>query len=54
MIRDTRISGYQLSLLMMSFIFGSSAIVAPAATAGQDAWLAFILGWLGGLLLMWI
>jgi spore germination protein KB len=54
MIKDTRISGYQLSLLMMGFIFGSTTIVTPAATAGQDAWLAFILGWLGGFLLMWL
>jgi len=48
------ISGYQLSLLIMGFLFGSTAIFTPASSARQDAWLAYLVGWGGGFFLMWI
>jgi spore germination protein KB len=48
MIKNTRISSTQLFLLITGYIFGSSAIMNSAAAAGCDAWLAYLLGWLGG------
>lgn len=54
MVRDVKISSFQLSMLIIGFIFGSSAILNPSVGAGQDAWLAYLLGLSGGLLLMGI
>jgi len=54
MKNDVKISSIQLSLIMIGFIFGSSAIINPATGAYQDAWLAFIIGWFGSYLLVGI
>jgi spore germination protein KB len=54
MIKDIKISGFQLALLIMGFLFGSTAVLNPTTIAGQDAWLAYIFGWLGGFLLIWL
>lgn len=54
MVRNVKISSIQLSLLIMGFVFGSSAIITPAAAAYQDAWLAYIIGWAGGYVLIGI
>ncbi|SHH65250.1 spore germination protein KB [Caloranaerobacter azorensis DSM 13643] len=54
MIRNERISPVQLSFIMIGFIFGSSAIITPAVSAYQDAWLAYIIGWIGGYILIGI
>lgn len=54
MIKEIKISEYQLAMLMMGFLFGSTAIINPASTAGQDAWLVFLLGWAEGFFLMWL
>lgn len=51
-IKEVKISSIQLSLLIIGFIFGSTAIMNPAAAAYQDAWLAYIIGWIGGLFLI--
>ncbi len=49
-----KISSYQLAMLMMGFIFGTSAISVMAIAAYQDAWIAFIMGWCGGFILLGI
>lgn len=51
---EVKISPVQLSFLLTGFLFGSSAILNPATAARQDAWLAFLLGWAGGVLLIGI
>ena len=50
MTKKVRISKYQLSLLIISFIF--HAISGLGAKAKQDAWLALILAWAGGFILL--
>lgn len=52
MLKDTKISKIQLSVIMIGFIFGESAISGLGANAGQDAWLAYLLAWLGGMVLL--
>lgn len=52
MIKNEKISPTQLSMLLMGFIFGSSAIITPAVAARQDAWIAYIIGWAGGYILI--
>ncbi|HHV64124.1 MAG TPA: endospore germination permease [Peptococcaceae bacterium] len=54
MMTNVKISGYQLALLIMGFLFGSTAVLNPTAMAGQDAWLAYILAWVGGFMLIWL
>ncbi|MBZ4646965.1 MAG: spore germination protein [Petroclostridium sp.] len=54
MVKDVKISSIQLSFLIMGFILGSTAIVNPAAGARQDSWLAYIIGWAGGFILIGI
>lgn len=49
--KQVQISTYQFTILLMGFILGSTVIIIPGSYADQDAWLAFILGWLGGFLL---
>ncbi|MCC5911107.1 MAG: endospore germination permease [Clostridiaceae bacterium] len=49
--KQVQISAYQFTVLLMGFIVGSTGIIIPGSRAGQDAWLAYILGWLGGFLL---
>lgn len=52
MIKNVKISSAQLFFLAAAFIWGNSSIVSTASLAGRDAWLAFILGWIGGFLLL--
>ncbi|MCK8824224.1 GerAB/ArcD/ProY family transporter [Fuchsiella alkaliacetigena] len=52
MIEEAKISGYQLGMLIVGFVFGSSVILNPAAVAYQDAWFAQLLAWLGGFVLL--
>ncbi len=47
-----KISGIQLFLLLLGFLFGSTVILGPAMGAKNDAWLAIILGGATGVLLM--
>lgn len=53
-MEKTQISGIQLYLILLGFLFGSSVILTPALGAGRDAWLAMILAGVAGLLLMWV
>jgi len=47
-----KISSIQLFALMEGFLIGSTIIINPASSAKEDSWLAFIIGWLGGLALI--
>lgn len=47
-MKEAQISGVQLFMIIAGFVFGSTAIMNPAADAYHDAWLAYLLGWLGG------
>ncbi len=49
-----KISSFQLSTLIIGFVFGSSLIISPGEGAGHDAWLAVALGLMEGLLIAWI
>ena len=49
-----KISNFQLSVLIVGFVFGSSVIIAPGGGAGHDAWIACALGLMEGLLIAWI
>ena len=49
-----RISRFQLIMLMVGFIFGTSIIVSPARPAGHDAWIACLIGIIEALLLVWV
>jgi spore germination protein KB len=46
-----KISNFQLSTLIIGFIFGASVILTPGKSAGHDAWIAVVLGLLEGLLI---
>lgn len=52
MSNKEKISNIQLTFLMMGYVFGSSSIISSSAAAKQDAWLAFLMGLLGGLALI--
>ncbi|MBM7615808.1 GerAB/ArcD/ProY family transporter [Alkaliphilus hydrothermalis] len=52
MIKNQQLSSYQLCLAIVAFIFGSVAIFSPVLSAQQDAWLAHVIGWGGGFLLI--
>ena len=49
-----KISNFQLSALIVGFVFGSSVIIYPGGGAGHDAWIAVALGLMEGLLIAWI
>ncbi|MBP7332258.1 MAG: endospore germination permease [Firmicutes bacterium] len=49
-----KISDFQLSTLIIAFIFGASVILTPGKGAGHDAWIAVVLGLMEGLLIAWI
>lgn len=53
-MQKERISSIQMFLLLSGFLFGSSVILAPTSGAKNDAWLAIIIGGVGGLFLMWV
>ncbi|WP_246096243.1 GerAB/ArcD/ProY family transporter [Paenibacillus sinopodophylli] len=48
-----RISLNQLGSMIILFLIGSSSLFLLASDASKDAWLAVIVGMLGGLLLLW-
>lgn len=47
-----KISPLHFSFIMIGFLIGSSAISYPAKGAMHDAWLAHIIGWAGGYILI--
>jgi spore germination protein KB len=47
-----RISRLQLVMLMIGFMFVSRVLLNPAASAKKDAWMALILAWAGGIILI--
>jgi spore germination protein KB len=49
-----KISNFQLGLLIIGFVFGSSVIISPGQGAGHDAWIAVALGLMESLLIVWI
>lgn len=51
MNKEAGISNYQFSILLMGFIMGSTMIIVPGSHALQDAWIAYILAWAGGMVL---
>lgn len=53
-MEKARISSIQLFLLLFGFLFGSTVILHPTSSAKNDAWLAILLGGVGGALLMGI
>lgn len=54
MVKDVKISTTQLFLLIMVFVFGDFVLINPSKGAGQDGWIALILGWSGGFILLGI
>lgn len=52
--KQIQISSYQFTVLLIGFILGSTVIIVPGSQAGQAAWLAYILGWLGGFFLFFL
>ena len=48
-----KITNYQLALLLIGFLIGSSTIINPVHD-GRDAWLAFLIAWIGGLGLVFV
>lgn len=52
--KSVKISGVQLFSLIIGFIIGSTIIINPASSAKEDSWLAFIVGWLGGFVLIFV
>lgn len=54
LLEKGKISNFQLSVLIIGFVFGSSVIIAPGQGAGHDAWIACALGLMEGLLIAWI
>ncbi|MGD8191356.1 GerAB/ArcD/ProY family transporter [Brevibacillus ginsengisoli] len=53
-MEKAKIGGAQLFSLMMLFELGSALLVGLGMKAKQDAWLAILLGWAGGLVLFFI
>ena len=53
-LEEGRISRFQLIMLMVGFIFGTSMLVSPARSAGHDAWIANLIGIMEALLIAWI
>ncbi|MCR4436800.1 MAG: endospore germination permease [Clostridiales bacterium] len=51
-MEKARISSIQLFLLIIGFLYGSTVIINPALSAKNDAWLAILLGGVGGALLI--
>ncbi|MCX8132248.1 MAG: endospore germination permease [Clostridia bacterium] len=50
--KDVKISNIQLGLLLVGFFYGSTALMNPAGSAGRESWIAVILGWALGLMLI--
>jgi len=54
LLEKGKISSFQLSSLIIGFVFGSSIILPPGRNGGHDAWIAVSLGLMEGLLIAWI
>lgn len=54
LLEKGKISNFQLSALIIGYIFGASVILPPGMGAGHDAWIAVTLGLIEGLLIAWI
>ena len=54
LLEEGRISSFQFIMLMMGFIFGSSIIISPGASAGHDGWIATLIGIMEALLIVWV
>jgi len=54
LLEEGRISRFQLTMLMVGFIFGTSVIVSPARSAGHDGWIASLIGVAEALLIAWV
>jgi spore germination protein KB len=50
-LEKAKINGGQLFVMMVLFELGSALLVGLGMDAKQDAWLAILLGWAGGLVL---
>lgn len=53
-MEKARISSIQMFLLLSGFLFGDIAILTIPKMTKNDAWLAMLLGGVGGALLMWV
>jgi len=53
-LEEGRISRFQLIMLMVGFIYGTSVILSPAASAGHDGWIASLIGVMEALLIAWV
>ena len=51
LVKEEKITAYQATQMFTAFIFGSVIAMNPAADAGSDAWLAYLIGWLCGFLI---
>ncbi len=51
-MKEAKLSNYQLAVIAIGFFHGSTAISNPAVGAKRDAWIAVILGTLGGFILI--
>jgi len=54
MQNKTLISPTQMSLLLIGFIFGTSFVINVGSSAKQDTWIAYIIGWIGGFILVYM
>ncbi|WP_425447974.1 GerAB/ArcD/ProY family transporter [Dethiothermospora halolimnae] len=52
MLKKEKISSTQLFILVTGYLFGDAIIISPGSGARQDAWLAFLFGWIGGYILI--
>lgn len=53
-MEKAKISGYQMFALILLFVYGGPVLLPIGVGAGRDAWLAFFLGMIGGLVLFLI
>ncbi|HHU48869.1 MAG TPA: endospore germination permease [Clostridiales bacterium] len=51
-MQKVRLSGIQLGMLFVGFLYGSSSLLNPAFSALQDGWLAFLIGWMLGIIII--
>lgn len=50
-LKEEKISVFQATVLFTAIYCGTSIVINPAADAGTYAWLAYLIGWLGGYIL---
>ncbi|WP_020615503.1 GerAB/ArcD/ProY family transporter [Paenibacillus daejeonensis] len=53
-MKQTRISNYQLALMIMLFMIGNTPLVGGGTSAKQDAWIVYLIGALVGGLFLWM